>query len=182
MQTRKNRLIIFASPSQKEREYIRQGLARFLPPKGVETLLRDHHLLIGRGRRKEVYLVSTHLWKIYQTIQTYRHPYFIGIFLGDLQANTLIPSLHVLPHLVRFATEDAVVQVTEEGEQHFLYGRHLDLNHLHRLPTTVQESSEVIVVNSEGEGLGYGILHRKGKTLLKLTNKKDLGWYLRRGK
>jgi ribosome biogenesis protein Nip4 len=142
--------------------------------------LRDNHLLIGKGNRQEVYLLSAPLWQLYQRACTQRHPYFVGLHLGELQAAGFVPSLHSLQWLVARSRAGVVVATTAEGAQRFMYGRNLELDQLQQVPPKA-EDREMLVVNERGEGIGFGSLvaDKKGKTSLK--NRTDLGWYLRRG-
>lgn len=157
-----------------------QGLERHLEPSAVAQLLRDKHLLIGKGNRQEVYLLSTPLWQLYQSACTQRHPYFVGLHLGELHAAGFVPSLHALQRLAARPRASVVVATTAEGAQRFMYGRDLEPNQLQQVPPKA-EDREMLVVNERGEGIGFGTLvtDKKGKTVLK--NRTDLGWYLRRG-
>jgi ribosome biogenesis protein Nip4 len=175
----KGRRLTFDSPSLVELNKIKEGLRKFLDSEEIDFLLRDKQIIIGHGRRVEAYLLSKSLWTIYQSLRKWRHPYFIGIFLGEIRGEILQPSLHIC-HRLSTGKVDRKVIVTPQGEQQFLYGRNLDSNHLY----TLQEesvNSELLVLNQLGEVLGYGILEKEHGGKLKIRNRKDLGWYLRRG-
>lgn len=153
-----------------------------MPAKEVTHFLQGKHLLVGRGRRHEVYLLSGALLKLYQTISSHRHPYFIGLFLGELEGETLEPSLHILQRLTTKAKEKAVVKVTNEGEQRFLYGHNLISNHLQDPSSVAHIEGRTIIINQRGEGLGYCVIAMKRTQTPVLKSRKDLGWYLRRGR
>jgi ribosome biogenesis protein Nip4 len=180
LQTRKTGRLSFGEPSRAEATTITQGLEQYLEPPAVTQLLRDKHLLIGKGNRQEVYLLSAPLWQLYQSACTQRHPYFVGLHLGELQAGSFVPSLHVLPRLLAKPRRAVVVGTTAEGAQRFIYGRDLEPNQLQQVSANAADR-EILVVNERGEGIGYGSLtvDKEGKAVLR--NRKDLGWYLRRG-
>jgi ribosome biogenesis protein Nip4 len=172
--------LTFAAPSRPEEIEIVRGLERYLEPSSVSQLLQEKQLLIGRGDRREVYLLSAPLWQLYQKACTQRHPYFVGLHLGELKAEGFVPSLHSLPHLAAGPRKAAVVVTTADGAQRFMYGRDLDADQLKQVPPKA-EGREILVVNHRGEGIGFGTLatDKQGKAVLK--NRTDLGWYLRRG-
>jgi ribosome biogenesis protein Nip4 len=159
---------------------IAKGLERYLEPPAAAQLLRDKHLLVGKGKRQEVYLLSAPLWQLYQQACTQRHPYFVGFHLGELQGPSFVPSLHSLRWLAARPCAGVVVATTPEGAQRFMYGRDLEANQLQQVPPKAGDR-EMLVVNERGEGIGFGFLvaDKKGKTGLR--NRTDLGWYLRRG-
>jgi ribosome biogenesis protein Nip4 len=167
-------------PSDAEGTVIAQGLGQYLEPSAVEELLRDKHLLIGTGNRQEVYLLSASVWQLYQTVCPWRHPYFVGLHLGELEPQGFVPSLHILQRLVAKARAAALVKTTAEGAQRFIYGHDLELSQLQQVPPDTGNRG-MLVVNEQGEGIGYGSFttDKRGKTSFR--NRKDLGWYLRRG-
>ncbi|MFX1562282.1 MAG: hypothetical protein ACFFDP_03130 [Promethearchaeota archaeon] len=181
MQARKGRGLVFEPPTQEEQAWIRQGLIHYMPEKEVDLFLQGKHLLVGRGRRNEVYLLSGALLKLYHTISRKRHPYFIGLFLGELDGETLDPSLHILQQLTAKAKEKAIVKVTNEGEQRFLYGHNLFSNHVQEPSSLTHIKGRTIIINQLGEGLGYCTIAMERTQKPVLKNRKDLGWYLRRG-
>lgn len=182
MQDDQSRRLTFSPATKEEEDWIHQGLAKFLSNEGIEQLLQDRHLVVSRGRRHEVCGLSTALWKLYQKISAHRHPYFLGLYLGELQHKTFQPSLHILPHLMTNQKENVTIIVTADGEQRFLYGQKLDSEHLKNQLQKLVGRKRVIVVNSLNEALGYGrlVISKAGKVGVK--NQKDLGWYLRRGR
>ncbi len=179
MQTGKDHRLTFDSASPLDLKKIIEGLEQFIDSEDIELLLKDKHILIGHGRRLEVYLLSKSLWSLYKSLREWRHPYFIGIFLGEIRGKILKPSLHIC-HRLSAETVDNAVVATPKGEQQFLYGKNLESNHLLKLPKD-NVNSEVLVMNQRGEVLGYGILEKESRGKIKLRNRKDLGWYLRRG-
>lgn len=180
MQASKSGSLTYDTPTSEEKQRIAEGLKGYLPSSAVANLFRRRRLVVARGRRSEVFLVSASLWRLYQAIRLHRHPYFVGLYLGELHGGSFEPSLHVLHRLAEAAGMDVKVTVTRGGEQRFLYGHDLNTDHLAATPPTGEEKRPVLVVNRRGEGLGYGYLSRSGgKRVLK--NRRDLGWYLRRG-
>jgi len=157
-----------------------QGLERYLESSVVVRLLRNKQLLIGKGNRQEVYLLSAPLWQLYRQACTQRHPYFVGLHLGELHGAGFVPSLHSLQWLAARPRAGVVVAATAEGAQRFMYGRDLEPKELQQVPSKGGDR-EMLVVNERGEGIGFGCLvaDEKGKT--RLRNRTDLGWYLRRG-
>ncbi len=181
MQARKDRKLIFEPPTATEHTRIRQGLSQYMPVEDVENFLKGKYILVGRGRRNEVYLLTRALLELYQKISTHRHPYFTGLYLGELENETFEPSLHVLRMLTAKAKEKVIVRTTDEGEQHFLYGHNLSLNHLQDPSLLAEMESRVIITNQRGEGIGFCDIATKGTQKPELIRLKDLGWYLRRG-
>lgn len=181
MQNGKIRLT-FTRPSAAEEKQILQGLADYIPEKAVKQFLKKYHLLLAKGRRVEVYLLSSAVWDLYQQIQSYRHPYFLGLFLGELSQGTLQPSLHVLANLAESLKDSVRVVTNQDGEQRFLYGHQLESQHIMQLPSNVNKMTKLLVVNEHDEGLGYGQLKTTQTGEPSIKNKRDLGWYLRRGR
>jgi ribosome biogenesis protein Nip4 len=182
MQVRKTRSLTFNPPTEAETRRIREGLGHFIPTQAITSLFADKHLIVGRGRRNEVFLVSSALWSLYQQIQPHRNPYFLGQFLGELSPTRFRPSLQVLPFLVRNCTDAVKVEVTLAGEQRFLYGQSLTEDHIAKDFLALKKGLGVLVVNERGEGLGYGSVKRVSARAVTITNQQDLGWYLRRGR
>ena len=181
MQTGKNRGLTIEPPSPKEVRKIIDGLQRYMNSDDTRLLFRDKQILIVHGRRQEAYLVSSSLFRLYQSLKDWRHPYFLGLFLGEIRGDILQPSLHVCHRLSVNPVEKTTVVVTPQGEQKFLYGKDLEQKHLQKQPEGGTVGSEVLVSNQLGEALGYGLLERVTEENLVLKNRKDLGWYLRKG-
>jgi ribosome biogenesis protein Nip4 len=174
--------LIFTPPSAAEKEQIRQGLAEYVPEKAVKQFLKKYHLLLAKGRRVEVYLLTSAVWDLYQQIHSYRHPYFLGLFLGELSQGALQPSLHVLAHLAESVKDSARAVTNQAGEQRFLYSHQLKPQHITQLPSKVNKMTKLLVVNEHHEGLGYGQLKTTQTGEHSIKNQRDLGWYLRRGR
>ncbi|MFX0079056.1 MAG: NIP7 N-terminal domain-related protein [Candidatus Hermodarchaeota archaeon] len=181
MQNGKIRLT-FTPPSAAEEEQILQGLAEYISEKAVKQFLKKYCLLLAKGRRVEVYLLSSTLWDLYQQIHSHRHPYFLGLFLGELSQGTLQPSLHVLAHLAESMKDSVRVVTNQDGEQQFLYGHQLKPQHITELPSNANKMTKLLVVNEHHEGLGYGQLKTTQTGEPRIKNQRDLGWYLRRGR
>lgn len=182
MQTRKTRSLTYNRPTEQEVLQIRESLGQYIPQKAIAALFENRHILVGRGRRNEVFLVSSAVWSLYQQILPARRPYFLGHFLGELTPTRFRPSLQVLPFLVRKGEDSVKVVVTETGEQRFLYGQSLTQNHLAKRSLDLKKKQRILVVNEQGEGLGFGQVKQISTTDVTITNQQDLGWYLRRGR
>ncbi len=181
MQDGKTGRLVFGPPSGEEEQQIRNGLAIYLADKVIKQLLKGKHLLIGKGRRLEVFLVSKALWDLHLKVQP-QHPYFIGLFLGELKDGVLHPSLHSLHRLADGAKPSAKVVASSKGEQRFLYGRDLELQEFQDKGSDSETSKKVLVVNVQADGLGFGQIVKNPAGDMILKNRLDLGWYLRRGR
>ncbi len=181
MQDDQTSRLIFATPSAEEEQQIREGLASYIPEEAVNLFLAGQHLIIGKGRRHEVFLLSEALWKLYQQIQP-QHPYFIGLFLGELKESALQPSLHILHRLADVVKPSAKVVAVSKGEQRFLFGHSLESQEFQVNIPDSGGTKKVLVMNSQGEGLGYGQVVKTSAGKVSLNNRVDLGWYLRRGR
>jgi ribosome biogenesis protein Nip4 len=175
LQVDKRRRLRFNAPSEAEGLQIREGLTTYISKEAVSQLLKGQWLVIGHGRRNEVFLLSPALKELYQRVQP-QHPYFVGVFLGEH------PSLHVLPRLANAAKAQAKVIATSKGEQRFLYGHSLNTSDLQEKIPDFGELKKILVVNDREEGLGYGQLTKPATGESVLKNELDLGWYLRRGR
>jgi ribosome biogenesis protein Nip4 len=179
LQNGKTSRLTFASPSEEEAQQIRQGLGVFITDEAVDRLLGENNLLLGKGRRIEIFLVTTPLWKLYEKVQP-RHPYFIGLFVGELRNAEFLPSLHILHYLTNNIKPSVKIVADAKGEQRFLYGQTLETQEFESEGPEPEVPRRVIVVNNKDEGVGYGRLTKtKGKVQVK--PRLDLGWYLRRG-
>ena len=170
---------MYGPPSNEEEQQIRNSLSMYLTDAAVDQMLSENQLVIGKGRRHEVFLISASLWEIFQKVQP-QHPYFLGIFLGELKEKSLQPSLHFLHRLSNDPRPSAKVIVLPKGEQQFLYGHSLGEDEFQG--EVLEESKKVVVMNGQEEGLGYGQLVKTATGKLRLKNRLDLGWYLRRGR
>ncbi len=182
MQDEKTRRLIFTKPTKEEEQLIRQGLTTYISNESVTHLFEEKQLIIGKGRRQEVYLVSAELWTLYQQLCLQRHPYFIGLFLGELTNRNMRPSLHVLQYLAKAVQVTAKLMINFKGEQRFLYGQSLESEHLVNLSVTSEKEKEVLIINEKQEGLGYGRVMRPKEKPVVVKNQQDLGWYLRQGR
>jgi ribosome biogenesis protein Nip4 len=172
--------LTFVTPTPAEEANIREGLATYISDKAVDQLIKDLHLVIGKGRRQEVFLLSPNLWKLYQQVQP-QHPYFVGLFLGELKGPNFHPSLHVIHRLADTVKPVSKVITLSKGEQRFLYGRSLAVQEVQSEKLDRDQPRKVLVVNDQGEGLGYGELMKTSAGDMVVKNRLDLGWYLRRG-
>lgn len=182
MSDEKTPRLTFETPTVEEERQIRQGLNEYVPEKVVNHLLEDASLVIGKGRRQEVFLLSPRLWELFQQIRPHRHPYYLGLYLGTLTDEELQLSLPVLHHLADDVKDTAKVVVNSKGEQRFLYGHVLRKPLIVHKPSRPQKEQKVLVLNNNGEGLGYGRVKSTKPEEFTITNQLDLGWYLRRGK
>lgn len=182
MQNDQKRQLIFTIPSDEEKDQLRTGLAAYVSEKAAAKLIARHHIVLSKGRRTEVYLLTPKLWQLFQQIGSQRHPYFLGLFLGELTKTGFRPSLHILPHLTVNLKPSVKVIVNDEGEQRFLYGRTLTDQHFKHGFSEQATDEPVVIVNRNNEGLGYGRLTLTRTNKLTVNNQLDLGWYLRRGR
>jgi ribosome biogenesis protein Nip4 len=172
--------LTFVTPTPGEEACIREGFAAYISDKAVDQLIIGQHLVIGKGRRQEVFLLSAKLWKLYQQVQP-QHPYFVGLFLGELKEPNFYPSLHVVHRLADAVKPSAKVITLSKGEQRFLYGRSLEPQEFQSEKPDLDQPRKALVVNNEQEGLGYGELSKTPSGDVVVKNRLDLGWYLRRG-
>jgi ribosome biogenesis protein Nip4 len=180
LQTRKNPLITYSSPDRNEAKQIQSKLAEFISEEALAALFKDQQVLLSRGRRIEAYLLSMPLLKFVKNIERTRFPYFVGLYLGDLEKYDFTLSLHILPFLIPHLNNHRMIEVTTKGEQRFLYGHDLHHVDITKPIIAINQAREVIVVNTMKHGLGYGYYQPRKTPVLK--NQRDLGWYLRRGK
>ncbi len=179
MQNGKTRRLTYALANTREIQIIQKGIAAYIPEDVVQELIKGKHLIIGKGRRYEVFLISDPLWELFQSVKP-QHPYFIGVFLGELKGHEFQPSLHILQRLADKARPGVKIIVSASGEQRFLYGHSIDALEFATDAPSSEGKKTVIVVNKEEDGLGYGSVEiLPERTTLK--NQLDLGWYLRRG-
>ncbi|MFX1565765.1 MAG: NIP7 N-terminal domain-related protein [Promethearchaeota archaeon] len=179
MQNGKTRRLTYTPANSTETQLIQKGLATYIPEDGVQQLFSGKHLIIGKGRRHEVFLITDLLWELFHNVKP-QHPYFIGLFLGELKGHEFQPSLHILQRLADEVKPAVKAILTPSGEQQFLYGHSVEAQEFASEPHQQEETNTVIVVNTAGDGLGYGIVKKTPKRTL-LKNLLDLGWYLRRG-
>ena len=182
MQIRKTRRLTYSPPTEEEVHQIRDSLSQYINEQAITGLFDEKQLLVGRGRRNEVYIVSSAVWSLYQQIHPNRYPYFLGQFLGELTSTRFQPSLQILPILVRACRDSVKVMVNEAGEQRFLYGQSLTEDHLVSSSSELEKGQRILVVDEQSEGLGFGLVKQVSKSTVTITNQQDLGWYLRRGR
>jgi ribosome biogenesis protein Nip4 len=179
LQDGKTRRLTYSPANATETQRIQKGLATYVPESDAQKIIGGGHLIIGKGRRHEVFFITDPLWELFQKVKPL-HPYFSGRFLGELKGQQFQPSLHILQHLADNSKPAAKVTLSASDEQRFLYGHSLDAQEYVPDTSQLEAKLSVIVVNKVGDGLGYGSVEKtpEGPTL---KNKQDLGWYLRRG-
>ncbi len=140
---------------------------------------------LQRRDRKSFYLIPVDWMKyIEMNLEDFDIRY-LGIWLGEIVKERFRLSISVLEQLSQLTS--SILTVSHQGAQSFTYGRGILKESVKELPMGLVRGQKVIVVNSDGECLGLGMLSvdsdkidQLAKDRLVAKNLADIGWYIRR--
>lgn len=147
-------------------------------------------ILVVRNGRNEAYAVSKSVYSLFGKVRRKRMPYSLGLFIGILRkkGGRFDVSLELLSWLRRRGFVERVVTLTDEGEQHALYGRDLLKSSVAAVPSDLARGDMLLLVNGGGEVLAlgkalcdYASTQEAEPTQRVVKTVKDKGWYLRKG-
>ncbi|MEK6816492.1 MAG: hypothetical protein AABY09_02685 [Nanoarchaeota archaeon] len=114
-------------------------------------------------------------------IESFTKPVMMGLYLGEDRKEKFFPSLALLTILAK--TSEEKVCVKDIGEMDFVYGKDLRKRHILKFEGETKIGFLKIVVNKNGECLGYGkIIGEKNSEGVIVKNVLDIGDYIRREK
>ncbi len=140
----------------------------------IEQVFRDKTILVGEGKRKEVFITNKATNKQLNYMQ--RMPYFAGLYIGDIKGKKFLLGLEGANIISKYSNKKVVVD--QKTEQLVLYGRDIFSKSARHLYKEADVGDRILIVNENNECLGIGVLN-KGEVLVK--NIMDRGWYLRKG-
>ena len=150
----------------------------------------DWRILVVRNSRREAYAVSKSVYSLFDQIRSKRMPYSLGLFIGILRkrGGGFDVSLEFLSWLRQRGFVERAITLTDEGEQHALYGRDVLKSSIASFPQDLDRGDMLPLVNGRGEvlALGKALCDNSGMQEAEprqrvVKNMRDKGWYLRRG-
>lgn len=135
-------------------------------------VMLEGKMYVLEGKRRELFLLSDEIYKYIKKIE--RHPFCVGLYLGEIKGRKCTPSLQLIVNFGKFAKKK--IYVKEKGEILFTMGRDILEESLLKEVGNPKEGEEVFVLNERNECLGIA---RKEKGIYK--NVLDIGWYIRHG-
>jgi ribosome biogenesis protein Nip4 len=179
-------IIEFHGATREEREIIVNKIDNLLGEDVGKSAIGEMEIVIARGRRTELFLVSDELMKTFNQTRGKRSPYCLGIYLGDLKSNELLLSIEGVSLCSSFTQKK--VKVTDDGEQAVLYGRNLTRTMIDHFSESINKGDRVVIVNKLDETIalgkalfGSGSISNADRTQCVVENILDRGWYLRKG-
>lgn len=134
---------------------------------------KEYTLLVHQLRYREVYAFHDNLLlEVAKRISAQRNIYFAGLFAGSFRGGRFKLGLEMAEHLYTIGQLKNVVEVDEEHERRFLYGKNIPL------PKGVGLADGVVALVVNGSGDALGLARLEGGFLVNLVDK---GWYLRKG-
>ena len=149
--------------------------------KGISKLFNNRHMLIAEGERKEIFLLSDELFKVYKELEGKKHPFSVGMFFGEYVKDDLKLSLQAVTEYVRFSEHNRVL-IHRDAEQKFLYGRNLHNKVIVSYDQNLKKGDTAIICTQKNEPLGIGIVTGDFASKLRvqvIKNMMDIGWYIR---
>ncbi len=140
----------------------------------IEQVFKDKMILVGEGKRKEVFITNKATNKQLNRMQGM--PYFAGLYIGDIKGKKFLLGLEGANIISKYCNKKVVVD--KKTEQLVLYGRDIFSKSVRHLYKEADVGNRILIVNENNECLGIGVLN-KGDVLVK--NIIDRGWYLRKG-
>ncbi|MEE8358468.1 MAG: PUA domain-containing protein [Candidatus Hydrothermarchaeales archaeon] len=140
----------------------------------IEQVFRDKTILVGEGKRKEVFITNKATNKQLNRMQGM--PYFAGLYIGDIKGKKFLLGLEGANIISKYSNKKVVVD--KKAEQLVLYGRDIFSKSVRHLYKEADVGDRILIVNENNECLGIGALD-KGEVLVE--NIMDRGWYLRKG-
>ncbi len=173
--------------SPEEYGLVKDHLVHTFGLTNFEELLIPFKIFIVEGYWKELLLITDQMVKIFDDFKSYRKPYFMGIYFGDIKENHFKISLEGITFISEYVKEKTIL--TDFGEQRVLYGRDLTKQDVLSIPAQIKKNDFSIVINEKKEVLALGKylfdeedIHLLEKDGIILKNIIDKGWYLRKGK
>jgi ribosome biogenesis protein Nip4 len=178
--------IEFRVASPAERKAIMRTIDDLLGADVSSNVFRQMEIVISLGKRTELFLVPATVMNVFRNTQSKRNPYCLGIYLGDLLADELLPSIEGITLASPYTKKK--VKVTDKGEQAVLYGRDLTASFIDDFSASIRQGDKIAIVNRLEETLALGKALLDGnrfrhvnRSTLVVKNILDRGWYLRKG-
>ncbi|MFQ5975743.1 MAG: hypothetical protein ACE5J5_05475 [Candidatus Hydrothermarchaeales archaeon] len=140
----------------------------------LDKALKDKTILVGHGKRKEVFITNSETFKQLNHMQG--EPYFAGLYIGDIKGKKFLLGLEAASIISKHSNKKVVVG--QRTEQLVLYGRDIFSKSVQGLYKKAKVGERILIVNESNECIGIGRL-KKGEVIVE--NVMDRGWYLRRG-
>lgn len=147
-----------------------------------ETIQRYEVICLTKKDKIDIYLYHKEL-KPFIT-SNLPNLYIHGVHIATIKKDKLLPYLGLLSLLRvnNIEVTRSYVVVSDEGEKLFLYGRDILPQSIIKIERPSSRCPKIVVVmNTQGDLLGWGYLIRKGSNQFLIRNLIDAGWYLRSG-
>ena len=118
----------------------------------VTNLMIGKRIISVKTEKEKVYLVSDEVFQVFRQMK--KHPYSLGFFFAEISEEEVKFSLGVAEKYAKLKRRTVVA--SKYGEEKFLYNRNLMKKHVVSCTQDVVEGDLVIVVNQQGDALGFG--------------------------
>lgn len=176
-----------------EAEQIKETIDRAFGPGVATALLKDGQLVRLEKKQSVIYWVSDPVAQRLREFNADRpgieglHIQSVGIMVGFFRKGDFLIGVEQIREVGRLTAQ--WVEVTDQGEQRFLYGNHLQKQSITTVSGALPAGARVVVRNRRKEALGIGVVVEAGLPLESLPAKRevikhltDLGTrYLRKG-
>ncbi|MHA1129347.1 MAG: hypothetical protein ACTSQQ_00950 [Candidatus Helarchaeota archaeon] len=180
-------MIQFRKISSNELKLMTRQLKEAFNLRDLKSLWGNSDLIVSEGQWIEIFLVPAQLSKVFQQINTYRKPYFIGSHIGEISKRQFKISLEGITLISEHVGKKTVLN--NKGEKIVLYGRDLSKDEVLQIPRNIQRNDLSILINEHREALALGKylvdgdrINTVSKTQKIIKNVIDKGWYLRKGR
>jgi ribosome biogenesis protein Nip4 len=148
--------------------------------KGISKLFDEKHVVIAEGKHKEIFLLSSELFKVYKQLQS-KHLYSLGLFFAEYDGSELKFSLPAISEYNKISSFHKVV-IHKSVEQKFLFGRNLHNEVIISYDGNLRLNDTAVICNKHNEALGLGIVtgdFKSEKRVQVIKNTMDMVLYLR---
>lgn len=179
--------IIFRNLNAKEEQTLKENLFYWLNEDQAIDFFERNCFMIAEGKWKEIFIITKAIQKLLLENKTIT-PYSAGLGFGEFRNQMVYLSLSGASYIIQLTDKKAVI--SNEGEQPFLYQKHVFAKSVIRCSQICKVDEKIIVTNQLGDFLGIGQLKITVNKLkiedlanqIAIYNLMDLGWYLRKGK
>ena len=153
-------------------------LNKILP--GIANLMIGKKIISVRTDKEKVYLVSEEVFQVFRQMK--KHPYSIGFFFVELLEDEVKFSLGTAEKYAKLKRKTIIA--SKYGEEKFLYNRNLMKKHVVSCTEDIIEGDMVVVVNQQGDALGFGRALFSAKEIAKkegalVKNISDKGFFVK---
>ena len=147
---------------------------------GIANLMIGKRIISVKTDKEKVYIVSEDVFQVFRQMK--KHPYSIGFFFVEIKEEEVKFSLGTAEKYAKLKRKTIIA--SKYGEEKFLYNRNLMKKHVVSCTEDIVEGDMVVVVNQQGDALGFGRALFSAKDIAKkegalVKNLSDKGFFVK---